>query len=62
MVVLLSTTVISCSNALSLLNRLKGVADLTLIQRQEIVQTIQQSIPTCPLIIKKDEPKRTSGT
>jgi hypothetical protein len=62
MVVLLSTTIISCSNALSLLNRLKGVDGLTSIQKQEIVQTIQQSVPSCPLIIKKDEPKRTPGT
>lgn len=62
MVVLLSTTIISCSNALGLLNRLKGVNGLTSLQKQEIVQTVQQSVPTCPLIIKKDEPKRTSGT
>jgi hypothetical protein len=62
MVVFLATTIINCSDAVSIINRLTKVVGLTTQQRIEIVQTIQKSIPTCPLIIKTNESKRTSGT
>ena len=62
MVVLFATTIINCSDAISIINRLTKVVGLTTQQRIEIVQTIQKSIPTCPLIIKTNESKRTSGT
>lgn len=62
MVALLLTTTISCSDAISIINRLTKVVGLTSQQRIEIIQTIRQSIPSCPLIIKSNDTKRTSGT
>jgi hypothetical protein len=52
MVALLLTTTISCSDAISIINRLTKVVGLTNQQRIEIIQTIRKSIPTCPLIVK----------
>jgi hypothetical protein len=62
MVALFLATTISCSDAISIVNRLTKVVGLTSQQRIEIVQTIRQSIPSCPLIIKPNDTKRTSGT
>ena len=53
MVALFLTTTISCSDAVSIINRLTKVVGLTAPQRIEIIQTIQKSIPTCPVIIKQ---------
>lgn len=62
MVALFLTTTISCSDAFSIISRISGVVGLTNQQRIEILQVIRQSIPTCPLIIKQNDTKRTSGT
>jgi hypothetical protein len=62
MVALFLTTTILCSDAVSIINRLTKVVGLTSQQRIEIISTIQKSIPSCPLIIKPNESKRTSGT
>jgi len=62
MVALFLATTISCSDAISIINRLSKVVGLTPQQRIEIIQTIRQSIPSCPLIIKPNDTKRTSGT
>ena len=62
MVALFLTTTISCYDAISIINRLTKVVGLTNQQRIEIIQTIQKSIPTCPLIIKPNDTKRTSST
>ena len=53
MVALFLTTTISCSDAISIINRLTKVVGLTTLQRIEIVQTVQKSIPSCPVIIKQ---------
>ena len=53
MVVLLATTIIHCSDAVSIINRVTKVVGLTQQQRIEIIQTIQKSIPSCPVIIKQ---------
>ena len=54
MVVLFASTIISCSDALSLINRLTRVVGLTEVQRTEIVQEIRKVIPSCPVkIVKK---------
>ena len=55
---LLLTTVISCSGAISILNRLTSVVGLTSQQKKEIASEIRQLIPTCPITIKKDEPAK----
>ena len=62
MVGFFATTIINCSDAVSIINRLTKVVGLTTQQRIEIIQTIQKSIPSCPLIIKPNDTKRTSGT
>jgi len=54
MVVFLTATIITCSDALSLIHRLTRVVGLTEVQRTEIVQEIQKVIPSCPVkIVKK---------
>jgi len=62
MVALFLMTTISCSDAISIINRLTKVVGLTSQQRIEIIQTIQKSIPSCPLIVKPNDAKRTPGT
>ena len=62
MVALFLTTTISCSDAFSIINRLTKVVGLTTQERIEIIQTVQKSIPSCPLIIKPNDTKRTPGT
>jgi hypothetical protein len=47
-------TVISCSDAVNIINRLVNIANLTNIQKTEIIQEIRKTIPFCPVVIKKD--------
>lgn len=54
MVALFIATTISCSDAVSIINRITKVVGLTNQQRIEIILTIQKSIPSCPLIIKSN--------
>lgn len=60
MVALLLTTTISCSDALSIINRVGKVVGLTNQQRIEIIQVIRQSVPTCPLKIVSDERSKSN--
>jgi hypothetical protein len=53
MVVLLATT-ITCTQALSLLQRISKVVGLTELQRTEIITEIRKTIPFCPVTINKD--------
>jgi len=53
MVVLFASTIISCSDALSLINRLTKVVGLNEVQRTEIVQEIRKVIPSCPVKVVK---------
>jgi hypothetical protein len=55
MVVLFSATIISCSQAIQLLNNLANVAGLTLKQKIEIVDEIKQLVPSCPIKIERDK-------
>jgi len=61
MVGLFATTIIHCSDAISIIYRLTKVVGLTNQQRIEIIQTIQKSIPSCPLIIKPNERPKSSS-
>ena len=54
MVVLLSTTIISCTQALTLLHRITKIVGLTEVQKTEIITEIRKTIPFCPVTIKKD--------
>ena len=55
MVPLVLITVITCSGAISVLNRLTSVVGLTPQQKLEIATEIKAIIPNCPITIKKDE-------
>jgi len=61
MVVFLAATIINCSDAVSIISRVTKVVGLTNQQRIEIIQTIQKSIPSCPLIIKPNERPKSSS-
>lgn len=52
MVVLLSTTIISCSQAVALVLRLRDVVGLTEKQKSEIVIEMKRLVPSCPVKIK----------
>ena len=56
MVVILST-IISCSQAFSLVNRITNVVGLTPQQRMEIVNEVRKVVPSCPVTIQKDVPQ-----
>lgn len=58
MIPLLLSTVISCSDAVSILNKLTSVVGLTQQQKIEITSELRKIIPTCPVIVKKDGPKK----
>ena len=54
MVVFLTATIISCSDALNLIHRLTKVVGLTEVQRTEIIQEIRKVVPSCPVkVVKK---------
>ena len=58
MLPLLFSTIITCSDALSILNRITSVVGLTPKQKIEIVSELRRLIPSCPIVIKKDEPTK----
>ena len=54
MAVLLASTIISCSDALSIIHRVTKIVGLTEVQKTEIIQEIRKVIPSCPVkVIKK---------
>ena len=52
---LLTTTIINCSDAVKIINRLVSVTGLTPIQKTEIIQEVRKTIPFCPVVIKNDK-------
>lgn len=59
MVVLLSTTIITCSQAINVIQRLKKVVGLTESQKTEIIQEVRKTIPYCPIKIVEDDTRNT---
>lgn len=55
MVVFFSATIITCSQALNLINRVSSVVGLTDVQKKEIVLELKKVIPSCPVIVLKKE-------
>ena len=55
MVVFLTTTIITCSDALGVIQRISRVVGLTEVQRTEIIQEIRKVIPSCPIKVVKNE-------
>jgi len=61
MVGLIFITTISCSNALTIINRVTSVVGLTNQQRIEIIQVIREHVPTCPFAVIPDERPKPSS-
>jgi hypothetical protein len=61
MVVLLSATIISCSDAISIINRVTKVVGLSPQQKSEIIQVIRKSIPDCPVKIIPNDRKKSNS-
>lgn len=61
MVELLATTIINCSDAFRIVNRIGNVIGLSYQQKIELIQVINQHIPTCPLKIVPDERPKSSN-
>lgn len=59
MVVLLSATVITCSQALGIIQRLTNITALTEQQKNEIIQEVRKTIPFCPIKVVKDDGRNT---
>lgn len=59
MVVFLSTAVISCSQAMNIIQRLTNVVGLSESQKIEIIQEIRKTIPFCPVKVIKDDGRNT---
>ena len=53
------TTVISCRQLLGIANRLVNNSLLSSQQKTEIILELKNIVPSCPLIIKPHDPKRT---
>jgi hypothetical protein len=60
MVVLLATTVISCSDAFRIINRIGNVIGLSYQQKIEVIKVVSQHVPSCPLKIIPDERPKSS--
>lgn len=58
--VLLSVTIISCSQALQILNRLQNIVGLSSTQKIEVATEIKKNIPSCPIIIRNESQKQTT--
>ena len=54
MVGLVTATIISCSDAIGILNRLQKVVGLSQQQKAEVAQVVRQYVPTCPIRIEPD--------
>lgn len=52
---LILSTVITCSQAIELINRVISVVGLSPKQKVEIIKEFKTLVPTCPVTIKKDE-------
>ena len=61
MVELLATTIINCSDAFRIVNRIGNVIGLSYQQKIELIQVISQHIPSCPLKIVPDERPKSSN-
>ena len=60
MIALLATTIISCSDAVRIINRIGNVIGLSYQQKIEVIQVISQHVPTCPIKIIPDERPESS--
>jgi hypothetical protein len=61
MIALLATTIISCSDAFRIVNRIGNVIGLSYQQKIEVIQVISQHVPTCPIKIVPNERPESSN-
>jgi hypothetical protein len=52
---LLLTTVLTCNQLLTIINRLSIVIGLTYSQKIELIRVLTDSVPSCPVIISKNK-------
>jgi hypothetical protein len=57
MFTLFLTTILSCSDIVTIANRLVNVKLLTPQQKTEILWELKKVVPSCPLIIKPNVPR-----
>lgn len=57
---ILLSTIITCLQAFSLVNRISVVVGLTPQQKIEVINEIRKVIPSCPVTIQKDATKQSS--
>lgn len=55
------TTVLSCSQVLTIANRLVSISLLSSKQKTEILFELRKVVPSCPLIIKSNERPKSSS-
>ncbi len=55
MIPLFLTSVITCSQAVSVIYRIEAKESLSRQIKNELIEEIKKSIPTCPVIVKKDK-------
>jgi len=54
MVVFLTATIITCSDALNVIQRVSSVVGLSEVQKTEIIREIRKVVPSCPVkVVKK---------
>ena len=60
MVVLFAATIISCKDVIGIVSRLSRSVGLSYHQRIEVIQVLQDYVPSCPVVIKEENerPKR----
>ena len=54
MVALFLTTIITCSQAVSVIRKIEANGAIPISLKNELIETIRETIPTCPVIVKKD--------
>ena len=54
MVALFLTTVISCKQAFAVIQRIQTNIMLNETAKTELIEILRETIPTCPITIKKD--------
>ena len=55
MVGLFLTTIITCSQAMSVINRIEVKDNLSKQIKSELIAEIKKIIPTCPIVVKEDK-------
>lgn len=58
MIPVVISTIITCSDAVGLINRIASSIKLTQQQKTEVISELRKMIPTCPVTIKKDEQRK----